>query len=109
SSLCTLQAIADAKTGQILLQNPKPGTRGTLGQNVIEGPGQWRFDAALRKEFKIGETKALQVRVDAVNVLNHPEPQAPNLNINSTTNPFGAITSKTLGGFVGAGATQRSF
>lgn len=109
SSLCTLQAIADAQTGQILLQNPKPGTRGTLGQNVIEGPGQWRFDASMRKEFRVGETKTVQLRVDAVNVLNHPEPQAPNLNINGTANPFGAITSKTLGGSVGAGATQRQF
>src|SRR5262249_36140557 len=43
NSYCTLQAIADASTKQILLQNPKPGTRGTLGQQTIELPGLWSF------------------------------------------------------------------
>jgi len=111
-ALCTLTAVADAKTGQILLQNPRPGTRGTLGQNAIRGPSSWRFNAALRKEFKIGETKSLQIRVDGLNVLNHATPQTPNLNINNTATPFSTITTKTPGvteGFFGYGATARSF
>ncbi len=29
-SLCTLQAVTDAKSGQIVLQNPQPGTRSSL-------------------------------------------------------------------------------
>src|SRR6185436_5980675 len=33
---CTLQAITDAKTGQIVLQNPQPGKRGTLGRQTLE-------------------------------------------------------------------------
>src|SRR5262249_12846820 len=28
---CTLQAVTNAQTGQVVLQNPKPGTRGSLG------------------------------------------------------------------------------
>ena len=48
-----------------------------LGQRVIEGPGQWRFDANLQKSFKIGESKTLQFRMDARNILNHPEPNTP--------------------------------
>jgi hypothetical protein len=110
-SLCTLTAVADAKTGQILLQNPRPGTRGTLGQNAIVGPVTWRFNAGLRKEFKLAESKSLQVRIDAFNVLNHSTPQTPNLNINNTSVPFAAITTKTPGtteGFFGYGATARS-
>jgi hypothetical protein len=110
-SLCTLSAIADAKTGQILLQNPLPGTRGTLGQNSVRGVSVWRFNAGLRKEFRIGETKNLQVRVDAFNVLNHSTPQSPNLNINNTSVPFGTITTKTPGaaeGFNGFGYTARA-
>jgi hypothetical protein len=71
---CTLSAIADARSGQILLQNPRPGTRGTLGQRNVEGPGRWRFDASLGKSFRITETKNLQFRMDARNVFNHPEP-----------------------------------
>src|SRR5262245_63156670 len=77
---CTLQAIRDAKTNQILLQNPLPGTRGTLGQRVLEGPDRWRFDASLAKSIKISETKNLQFRLDAQNVFNHPEPQTATSN-----------------------------
>jgi hypothetical protein len=110
-SLCTLDAIADARTGQVIFQNPRPGTRGNSGLNILEGPGQWRFDASLGKGFRIGESKSVQFRLDAYNVFNHPEPQAPNVNINGTTlNPFGSITTKTLAvGFVTAGTSQRIF
>jgi hypothetical protein len=97
-NLCTLTAVADAKTQQILLQNPLPGTRGTLGQFTMQNPGTYRFDANISKSFRISETKSMLVRIDTTNVLNHPTPADPNLNINlSTTNPvlFGAITSKT--------------
>ena len=96
-SACTLSAIADAKTGQVLLQNPLPGTRGTLGQRAVIGPGRWRFDASLAKSIKISESKSVQVRMDATNVLNHPEPQLMttgasllNMNINDTN--FGLFT-----------------
>jgi len=97
NSLCSLNAIADAKTNQILLQNPLPGTRGTLGQRAIEGPGRWRFDMGLSKAIKLTESKSLQFRMDAQNVLNHPEPQTAvtgtsllNLDINNAN--FGLIT-----------------
>jgi hypothetical protein len=93
-TFCTLQAIADAETGQILLQNPLPGTRGSLGRNTIEYPGTWTLDANLSKSFRITESKVLQVRVDATNVFNHPSPSNPVLNMNST-NPFGYIADKT--------------
>jgi hypothetical protein len=86
---CTIDAIADARTGQILLQNPLPGDRGTLGQRILEGPGQWRFDANLRKSIRISETKSLEFRMDARNVLNHPEPADPILDINNAN--FGQI------------------
>jgi hypothetical protein len=70
---CTLNAIANTQ-GQILLQNPRPGTRGTLGQRVVEGPGRWRFDASLGKSVKVSESMNVQFRLDARNVFNHPEP-----------------------------------
>jgi hypothetical protein len=119
-SLCTLNAVADAKTGQVLLQNAQPGTRGNLGQNILEGPGLRRLDASVRKSFKVGETRSFQLRVDAYNVLNHPDPQLPQLNINvSPITPvaFGVITTKTLTGGgaggvaygTGAGGSQRAF
>jgi hypothetical protein len=86
---CTIDAIADANTGRVVLQNPLPGNRGTLGQRVMHGPGQWRFDANLRKTIRINESKSLEFRIDARNVLNHPEPADPVLDINNVN--FGQI------------------
>ena len=95
-SLCTLNAIKDAGTGQILLQNPAPGAFPTMGRGVIIGPGRRRFDANISKAFKLGESKTLQFRLDATNVLNHPEPNLPGLNItgNAATN-LGLISGKS--------------
>ncbi len=96
---CTLNAVADADSGQILLQNPLPGQRGTLGMSSAFGPGRWRFDANLAKQITISESKSLQFRLDATNVFNHPEPNFATglnsalLNINQTN--FGVITGAT--------------
>jgi hypothetical protein len=88
---CTLNALADAKTGQVVLRNPLPGERG-MSLNTAEAPGRWRFDANLAKSIKMSETKTLQLRFDARNVLNHAEPTNPVLDINSAN--FGQISSK---------------
>src|SRR5207244_946469 len=83
-SLCTLNAITDTKSGQILLQNAQPGAVPTLGIGSIIGPGRWRFDANISKAVRLTESKSLQFRVDATDVFNHPEPNAPILNITGT-------------------------
>ena len=99
NTACTLNAVADAGTGQVLLQNPLPGKRGNLGMSSAFGPGRWRFDANLAKEIRISESKSLQIRLDATNVFNHPEPNFATglnsalLNINQTN--FGTITGAT--------------
>jgi hypothetical protein len=64
-----------------------------MGQRSVEGPGQWRFDANLQKSFRIDESKLLQFRMDARNIFNHPEPNAPALSINGAN--FGTINGKT--------------
>jgi hypothetical protein len=87
--------------GVIVLQNPKPGTQGTLGQMTFEMPGTYRFDANLSKTFRITETKALQIRLDAANVLNHPNPlpaAGATISINSTSGgDFGYLTNAKTG------------
>ena len=93
-SSCTLQAIADS-SGNIVLQNPKPGTRGNLGQNVIQNPGMWSLNTSMSKSFHLREQMNFKFRVDATNLLNRPTPANPNLNIDSTTTPFGNIATKT--------------
>ena len=60
-SVCTLTAIAD-QSGNIELQNPKPGLRGNIGQNTIEMPGSWTLDTSLVKRISISETKKFRSR-----------------------------------------------
>jgi hypothetical protein len=105
-SLCTLQAVADVRSAQVILQNPLPGTRGNAGLNTLEYAGTWRADMALAKSFRIKENLRATVRMDAKNVFNHPMPGVYGvgfgssplvggsiLNINSA-DPFGFIPTK---------------
>jgi hypothetical protein len=91
SGECELTAIADS-SGRIVLQNPMPGKRGTLGQNTVMGPGSWSLDSSMSKTFRITESKQVQLRFDATNVLNHAQPNNPTFSINSDN--FGTIASK---------------
>jgi hypothetical protein len=104
---CTLQAIADS-SGNIVFQNPQPGTRGNFGQNRINGPGEWTLDMAISKGLRITEGTNFQLRLDANNILNHPVPSyssfgsgmriivanPPIVNINDAVNPFGYLDNK---------------
>jgi hypothetical protein len=83
--------------GLIVLQNPAPGTRGTLGQNVLRGLAPWRFDLNMSKAFRLTEGTRVQFRADAVNVLNHPQAAPPSLTINTPTTLWGSTTSKSGG------------
>jgi hypothetical protein len=86
-------AIADAN-GKLLLVNPSPGQVGNLGLRWIEAPSRMAFDMNLLKRIKLAESKEFELRMDAINVLNHPIFDNPNLNINSTD--FGRITQATF-------------
>lgn len=86
------RAITDSQ-GRLLLVNPTPGALGSLGLQWIEGPPSLGLDMNLIKRVKITESKEFEVRVDAVNVLNHPNFADPVVNINSLS--FGRITSAT--------------
>jgi hypothetical protein len=92
NAFCTLTAISDTRINQVVLQNPLPGHRGTLGQRAVTTAGTWRFDANMQKAIKLAESKTLEFRIDASDVLNHAEPGTPNLNIDTTTSQFGQIT-----------------
>ncbi len=93
AGFCTLQAIADSN-GNIVLQNPQPGKRGSLGLASLTLPGNWAFDAALSKSIRIDESRSLLIRLASTDVLNHPTPSAPFLNTNGSTAPFGSIQDK---------------
>jgi hypothetical protein len=85
------------RSGVIVLQNPQPGKAGNLGQSTIRNIGNYTLDTNIGKTFRITESKSVQLRIDTTNVLNHPTPGTPQLSINTNTNPFGQITTKTGG------------
>jgi hypothetical protein len=84
-------------SGNIVLQNPKPGTAGNLALSLsgLEGPPRLGFDMALQKRTRLTEGTTFTIRADAVNVLNRPVWDNPNTDINSAT--FGRITQHPLG------------
>jgi hypothetical protein len=88
--------LPSGQRAQIVLQHAQPGKKGNLGNATVVGLGSWRFDANLGKTFRISESKSLQVRFDAQNVLNHPTPSFANgaFSIDGGT-PFGQMTTKT--------------
>ncbi|HTP70011.1 MAG TPA: TonB-dependent receptor [Dongiaceae bacterium] len=72
--------------------NPNGGTTfGDAGRNIILGPAQFTFDMALNKTITIRETRALELRVQASNILNTPYFAGLNTTVNSLQ--FGEITS----------------
>jgi hypothetical protein len=79
---------------------PAPGTFGNLERNSLTGPGYWRVDASMFKRFDIGRVDA-ELRVEAVNVLNHVNLGNPDTEVGSPGNPrtnAGRITSTAYGG-----------
>jgi Carboxypeptidase regulatory-like domain len=81
--------------GQNVLVNPQPGEIGNLGWNTVKGPGTLNFDMDLIKRFKIHENQEFEFRLDAINILNHPNFGTPTMSINSTS--FGRITTASPG------------
>jgi hypothetical protein len=110
---CTLNALAkqntDGSAGEIMLVNPYPGQRGTMPLS-LSSIGKWRLDANIGKTFRISESKSLQLRFDATNILNHPDLSDPQPQTGQSVNTpgivFGRIPDK--GGSL-TGTTPRTF
>lgn len=70
---------------------PAVGSRGSLGRNLIEGPGLVSFDPSITKSFFLNAdgTRSIQFRTEIFNAFNHPNfaiPDVTNLTIfNSAT------------------------
>lgn len=77
--------------GQFLFFN-QPGQTGNLPVNFINGAPYFNMNSSLRKNIRLGETKRIQLSVDAFNVFNSTVFfYGADLNIDSNT--FGRITS----------------
>ena len=72
-----------------------PGTFGNAGRNSLTGPKFVTLDGSLHKEFRMPwEGHALQFRMEAFNILNHPVWGNPNTNVLSAG--FGTITGTAV-------------
>jgi hypothetical protein len=85
-----------------LLQNAQPGTQGNLGNLTMQTFPRWAMDGNLSKTVQINETKSIQIRFDATNILNHATPADPvglantgSSFANTLGNGFGQILTKT--------------
>jgi hypothetical protein len=72
-------------------QAAQAGTQGTLGRNSIPGFDMGQVDLAVRREFRFKDSKAVQVRLEAFNVLNQPNFADPVKFLSSAV--FGQSTS----------------
>jgi hypothetical protein len=71
-------------------QAPAAGSYGTMPIDAILGPGRWLVDMGLSRSFRF-DSRQLQFRLEAFNVLNHVNPSNP---VTALNNPnFGRVTS----------------
>jgi hypothetical protein len=87
---------------------PAKGTFGNLERNALRGPGYWRTDASLFKNFTITSNQRLEIRFEAVNIFNNVNLGFPDseVGVPGTPNPnAGRITSTAFDN----GDPQRNF
>jgi len=69
----------------------QPGQFGNSGRDSIQGPNQFNIDLGLSRRIRFKETRALEIRSEFFNALNHPTFGNPSTTL--TNSRFGAITS----------------
>jgi carboxypeptidase family protein/TonB-dependent receptor-like protein len=74
-----------------------PGAKSNLGRNSFFSPGFWTLNLSAFKNIYFGETKYLQFRAEAFNVLNHANYALSNGNVFSLA---GSATALGAGGYV---------
>ncbi len=67
---------------------------GNTPPSIAYGPGVFNLDFSLAKQFKITESKSLELRVETFNTLNHFNPSNPNTSL--TYNVANAITNGVI-------------
>jgi len=68
---------------------------GSLGRNILGGPDQRNFDAALIKSTRLREKVGIVFRWEVFNVLNHPNFANPASNVSSPST-FGKISAMSV-------------
>jgi Carboxypeptidase regulatory-like domain len=86
---------------------PALGTYGNISRNAFRGPKQLQFDAQISRIFPIHENWTATLRLEAFNVLNHPDFSTPTAGLTSST--FGQISSTTNAARVFQGSVKINF
>jgi hypothetical protein len=79
--------------GQVFY-NPTAGNIGTLQRRMFTGPPIFEMDAAIFKANKINERVTMELRMEALNVFNHPGFVVTSGNMDINSQQFGKITQQ---------------
>jgi hypothetical protein len=99
----TAPCIASLPSGTPLtpLNCPQYGTYGNIRRNSFRGPTNYQFDAQISRIFPIHESLNVTLRLEAFNVLNHPNFNLPTGTTTGTpggtTGQMAVLTSGTFG------------
>jgi hypothetical protein len=102
-----LNAAAFCQSGNTTCNAPAIGTFGNAGRNAFRGPAAYQFDAQISRIFPIYERLTTTLRLEAYNVLNHPNFSNPTSALNSST--FGQVSSTSNAARVFQGSLKFSF
>jgi hypothetical protein len=85
---------------------PARGTFGNLGRNQLRGPGFWQADASFFKNFALGPSRRVEVRVEIANIFNHVNLANPDgqIGVPGNDNPNAGRITDTAGAY-----TPRNF
>jgi hypothetical protein len=90
-----------------------PGTYGNVSRNSYHGPTFYQFDAQISRVFPIWERLAMTLRLEAFNVLNHPDFNAPSGattgSLAANSGSSAALSSSTFGQVSSTWNTARVF
>ena len=86
---------------------PAPGTYGDLGRNVYSGPMFFQLDTQISRIWRLGEKFSLDTRLEAFNLLNHPNFANPGSS--SPSNPLSSAFGEITGQAGGVGNPVTSF
>jgi Carboxypeptidase regulatory-like domain len=89
------------------------GTYGDVSRNSFQGPTFYQFDAQISRVFPIWERLAMTLRLEAFNVLNHPDFNAPSGgttgSLAANSGSSAALSSSTFGQVSSTWNTARVF
>jgi hypothetical protein len=74
SSSCPIGANCQPYVNPSAFERPALGQYGNAPRTLdgVRGPWDFYFDASVQKNIALGEKRRLQIRIDALNLLNHP-------------------------------------